>query len=179
MPLLLIGLISEDLWSDVPVLSQFPPTVVVGTLAGWTLAELVLSKERLVQRLFQSLELLLSPVVGAIAGVTVARTFGLDFLLPPLLGLLGGLLALLLHLVQVGWLYRLKTPSVWIIFFEDLLCICLVLLAFDAPYQGGLIALLLLWLALRTSTRWQRWYTAQAPATARGRHPRRLKRDPD
>jgi hypothetical protein len=30
-------------------------------------------------------------------------------------------------------------------------------LAFDAPYQGGVIALLLLWLVIRTSYLWQHW----------------------
>jgi hypothetical protein len=33
-----------------------------------------------------------------------------------------------------------------------------VLFAFRAPEQGGSIALLLLWIAIRSSTEWQRWY---------------------
>ncbi|MBE7383175.1 MAG: DUF4126 domain-containing protein [Leptolyngbya sp. SIO1E4] len=178
LPLLMIGLMSESLWSQVPILSMFPPTIVVGALVSWTLAELVFSKERIIQRLFQSVELFLSPLVGAIAGITIARTFSLEGELTPLLGILGGLLALVIHLVQVGWLYRLRTPSIWLVVAADLLCVCLVLLAFDAPHQGGLIALLLLWLALRTSSLWRNWYVAQAEPRHRKR-PRYLKRNPD
>jgi hypothetical protein len=61
---------------------------------------------------------------------------------------------------------------------QDFLCLCLVFFAFDAPRQGGVIALLLLWLALRTSTLWRQWYLQQAEARDR-RTPRRLKREPD
>jgi hypothetical protein len=178
LPLLLIGLISGDLWANVPILSQFPPTVVVGALVSWSLGELIFSKERLIQRLFQSVELVLSPLVGAIAGITLARTFQLETVMMLLVGLLSGLLALVIQLVQVGWLYRLKSPSVGWVFAADLLCVCLVLLAFDAPRQGGLIALLLLWLALRTSQAWRQWYLAQAAPRDR-RYPRRTKREPD
>lgn len=179
LPLLMIGFLSGDLWAQVPILSQFPPTLVVGALVSWALAELTFSKERLLQRLFQSIELFLSPVVGAIAGITIARNFNLEtWWLPLLLGFLGGTLALALHLVQVGWLYRLRTPSISLILGADILCVCLVFFAFDAPHQGGLIALLLLWLALRTSNIWRRWYIAQADPHHRKR-PRLMKRDPD
>lgn len=178
LPLLLIGFISGNLWAQVPLLSQFPPTVVVGVLVSWTLVELVFSKGTLVQRLFQSTELALSPLVGAIAGITVARTLGMSDWLPFLLGGLGGVLALLFHLVQVGWLYRFRRPPIGLIVAGDVLCVYLVLSAFDAPRQGGLVALLLLWLALRTSSRWRRWYEAQAAASHR-QHPRKSKHDPD
>ncbi|MDB9528293.1 DUF4126 domain-containing protein [Oscillatoria sp. CS-180] len=178
LPLLIIGFVSGNLWAEVPILSQFPPSVVVGALVSWTLIELVFSKQSIVQRFIQSAEMFLSPAVGAIAGITVARTFNVDTGLMFLLGGLGGLLALVIHLVQVGWLYRLKRPSPWLIFAEDFLCVCLVLFAFDAPQQGGLIALLLLWLALRTSRGWRRWYQTQASPRDRN-HPRRLKREPD
>lgn len=178
LPLLLIGFISGDFWAEVPLLSQLPPAIVVGALVSWTLIELIFSKQPLVQRFVQSTELFLSPLVGAIAGITIARTFSLDPWTIPLLGILGGALALALHLVQVGWLYRLKSPSLWLIFAEDFLCVCLVLLAFDAPQQGGMIALLLLWLALRMSNRWRQWYVEQAETGDRKR-PRRLRREPD
>lgn len=178
LPLLLIGLLSGELWSRVPGLSALPPTVVVGALVSWSLAELIFSTQPLVQRLIRSIGLLLSPVVGTIAGIAVARTFQTEAIVTALLGALGGLLALVIHLVQVGWFYRLKHPKVWIIFAEDFLCVCLVLFAFDAPQQGGLIALLLLWLALRTSQAWRQWYLSQAPQSERHR-PRRLKREPD
>ena len=180
LPLLMIGLMSGNLWAQVPILSKFPPTFVVGTLVSWTLAELIFSKEQPIQRLFQSIELFLSPLVGMIAGITISRTFNLEGWLTPLLGILGGLLALVIHLVQVGWLYRLITPSTWLIAAADVLCVCLVFFAFDAPHQGGLIALLLLWMALRTSSLWRRWYLAQtAPHYQNQKYPRYLKRDPD
>ncbi len=177
LPLLLIGLLSGELWSRMPGLSHLPPTVVVGALVSWTLAELSFSTQPLMQRLIRSTELILSPVVGAIAGIAVARTFQIADALVLVLGLLGGLLALVIHLVEVGWIYRLKRPKGWVIVAEDFLCACLVLLAFDAPQQGGLIALLLLWLALRTSQTWRQWYIQQPARGDRG--PRRLRREPD
>lgn len=178
LPLLLIGLSSGDLWAKVPILSRFPPTLVVAALVSWTIIELVFSKQPFVQRVIQSAEMFLSPFVGAIAGIAVARNFQLDVWITALLGILGGLIALVIHLVQVGWLYRLKSPAPWVIFAEDFICVCLVLFAFDAPEQGGLIALLLLWLALRTSHVWRQWYLKQATPRDR-RRPRHLKRDPD
>jgi Domain of unknown function (DUF4126) len=89
-----------------------------------------------------------------------------------------GAFALVLQLVQVGWFYRLRGLPVWVIFLQDLLCICLVLFAFDAPQQGGIIALSLLWLAIRSSKEWQRWYEHQALLSDR-RTPRKGKRKPD
>jgi hypothetical protein len=163
LPLLVIGFLSGDLWNQVPILSRLPPTLVVGVLVSWTLAEIVFSRERLVQRVFQSLELFLSPWVGAIAGLTIARTFILETWILVLFGVLGGVLALLIQFIQVGWIYRLKRPPLWLILAEDFICICLVLFAFDAPEQGGLIAMLLVWLALRTSYVWRRWYLGREP----------------
>ncbi len=95
-----------------------------------------------------------------------------------LIGIVGGLLALVLQLVQAGWFYRLRGLPVWLIFFQDALCIFLVIFAFDAPQQGGLIALLLLWLAIRSYQDWYRWYKKQAPQAYRG-NPRRYKSNPD
>jgi hypothetical protein len=108
------------------------------------------------------MELIFSPIVGAIAGISVARLTQADERLLPLIGIVGGLLALLLQLVQVGWFYRLRAVPIWVIFAQDLLCVLLVLFAFDAPREGGLIALLLLWLAIRSSRKWQHWYRTQA-----------------
>jgi hypothetical protein len=73
----------------------------------------------------------------------------------------GGLLALVLQLVQAGWFYRLRGLPLWVIFTQDILCVFLVIFALDAPKQGGLIAMLLLWFAIRSSTEWYRWYTDQ------------------
>ncbi|HEY9815076.1 MAG TPA: DUF4126 domain-containing protein [Candidatus Obscuribacterales bacterium] len=179
LPLLIIGLLySDNLWADVPILSQFHPSLVLGVLVSWSLIELLLSKEPVGQRAIQIVQLLFSPLVGSIAGIAVARSAQLPSLLTGVLGIVGGLLALVLQLVQVGWFYRLRRTPIWLIFVQDFLCITLVLLAFDAPEQGGIIALLLLWFAIRSSKEWQRWYQRQAPPGDR-HHPRRYKQDPD
>lgn len=179
LPLLLIGLLySDDLWANVPLLSQIPPPIMLGILVSWSLIELLCSKEPLGQRLLQIVQLTVSPLVGAIVGITVARTTQLDDSLGWILAIVGGLLAFVLHLVQVGWAYRLRGLPIWVIFIQDFLCVALVLLAFDAPQQGGLIVLLLLWIAIRSSTEWRFWYERQASRQER-RHPRRTKQDPD
>lgn len=179
LPLLLIGLLYGDgLWSRVPLLSHIAPPIVLGVLVSWALTEIVISKDRLGQRLLQVIQLLFSPFVGAIMGMAAAQALGVPVWLSWLLGGIGGLLALVLQLVQVGWVYRLKRVPIWVFFVQDLLCVLLVLFAFDAPSQGGLIALLLLWLALRSSKEWHRWYIEQRRAGSRG-NPRLYKQDPD
>lgn len=178
LPLLLIGLLrNQELWSQVPILSHIPPPIVLGVLVSWSLAELLLSKDPFAHRLLQMVELFLSPIVGAIAGIAVARIVGVLDSRIPLVGIVGGLLALVLHLVQVGWFYRLRGLPLWVIFMQDFLCVALVLFAFDAPGQGGVIALLLLWMAIRSSVTWQRWYQRQSPQ--RRGNPRSGKSDPD
>ncbi|NJR65864.1 MAG: DUF4126 domain-containing protein [Leptolyngbyaceae cyanobacterium CRU_2_3] len=179
LPLLLIGLLySHNLWANMPILSHLPPPLVLGVLVSWSLIELLFSKERLGQRFLQIVQLILSPLVGAIAAITVARSAQLEGLPVMLLGALGGLVAWVLQLVQVGWFYRLRAIPIWVIFVQDFLCVSLVLLAFSAPQQGGLIVLLLLWLTIRSSFAWQRWYRQQADPRDR-HHPRRDKQDPD
>lgn len=179
LPLLVIGLLyGQSLWSQVPILSNFAPPIVLGVLVSWSLAEVVLSKDRIGRRAIQLSQLVFSPFVGAIMGMAVARATGIPTWLVWLLGGVGGTLALVLQLVQVGWSYRLSRIPLWVIFAQDTLCVLLVLFAFDAPNEGGLIALLLLWLAIRSSKEWHRWYKAQARPGDRG-HPRRNKHDPD
>jgi hypothetical protein len=170
LPLLLIGLLYDNLWANVPLLSQIPPPVVLGVLVSWSLMELLGSKERFGQRFLQIMQLGCSPLVGGLVGLTVAHTAHLDSALGWMLAILGGLLAFVLHLVQVGWFYRLRGLPIWVIFMQDFLCIALALLAFGAPRQGGLLVLLLLWITLRSSTAWRRWYQQQ---------PRCFKRNPD
>ncbi|HEY9620567.1 MAG TPA: DUF4126 domain-containing protein [Crinalium sp.] len=178
LPLLLIGLLYGNLWTNVPLLSHISPPIVLGVLVSWSLVELFVSKERLGQRVLQLVQLVFSPFVGAIVGITVAQTAALEPWLLWVIGVTGGLLALVLQLVQVGWFYRLRGLPVWVIFLQDFLCVSLVLFAFDAPKQGGLIALLLLWLAIRSSKEWQRWYRDQSNSGDR-RAPRRGKQEPD
>ncbi|MBD2123715.1 DUF4126 domain-containing protein [Trichocoleus sp. FACHB-262] len=179
LPLLIIGLLQgEDLWSRVPILSQVPPPVVIGVLVSWSLLEVSISKRRLGQRALQIIQVIFSPIVGALMGMAIARVAAMSPWLVGLIGVVGGLLALVLQLVQIGWFYRLRKLPLWMIFAQDSLCIILVFFAFDAPRQGGLIALLLLWLAIRSSKEWRRWYAEQAHPRDR-QQPRRHKQEPD
>jgi hypothetical protein len=158
LPLLLIGLMSgTQVWTNVPLLSRLPPALVLGVLASWSMAELLLSKDRGSQRFFHILELILSPAVGALAGIGVANFLGLEGWLNPIIGLISALLALVIQLLQVGWIYRPRRPPLWLFFAVDALCVVLAILTFDAPNQGGIIALLLLWLVIRTSYLWRHW----------------------
>lgn len=179
LPLLIIGLLyGGSLWSQVPILASISPQVLLGVLVSWSLFELFASKDRSAQRLLQAVQIFFSPIVGTIMGMAIARATIPNEWLVRLLGVTGGLLALVLQLVQTGWFYRLQRIPMWVIFAQDLLCVALVFFAFDAPRQGGLIALLLLWLAIRSSKEWHRWYTGQAEPRDR-RNPRQHKRDPD
>lgn len=158
LPLLLIGLLRNNLWYDVPLLSHLSPRVVLGILVSWSLFELLGSKQLLAQRILQFIELIFSPIVGAITGMAIASAAELDQWQVNLLGAIGGLFALVLQLVQVGWFFRLRGLPLVAILAQDFLCILLVLSAFDAPQQGGLIAMMLLWLAIRSSSAWYEWY---------------------
>lgn len=173
LPLLVIGLLhSDSLWSGVPLLSKINPSVLVGVLTSWSLFELFASKKLLGQRILQLIQLILSPLVGAIMGIAIAKFTGAETPVVWIIGIVGSLLALVLQLVQVGWFFRLRGLPLWLVFIEDFLCVVLVLFAFDAPHQGGLIALLLLWLAIRSSKQWYYWYMKQKDSRIR----RRLRR---
>lgn len=144
-----------------PILSTIHPQVLVGILTSWSLFELFGSKKLLGQRTLQLIELLFSPIVGALMGVTAVTLVQVEFEPLWLMGLIGGLLALVLKLVQVGWFFRWQRLPIGIVLAEDVLCVFLVFFAFKAPQQGGLIAMLLLWLCLRSSQTWYRWYHHQ------------------
>ena len=159
LPLLVIGLLqSENLWSNVPLLSRIHPSVLVGILTSWALFELFASKKLLGQRVLQIVQLILSPLVGGIMGIAVAQLADAPREFVWTVGIVGSLLAFVLQLVQVGWFFRLRGLPLWVVFTQDVLCIALVILAFDAPRSGGLIALMLLLLAIRSSQQWHRWY---------------------
>lgn len=180
LPLLMIGLLSgPQLWQQVPLLSMLSPALVLGVLVSWSFFELIASKDRVGIRLVQILQLFCSPIVGGIMGVAIARAMDAPADLVALLGVVSGLLAFVLQLVQVGWFYRLRNGiPVWVLLIQDALCIALVLFALDAPKQGGLIAMLLLWFAIRSSKAWRDWYRAQAHPRDR-LHPRYGKQEPD
>jgi hypothetical protein len=168
MPLLLVLILRrEDGWEQVPILGQFSPAVTLGILSAWTVWELLVTVQPWGMRLVQPLQVLFSPLVGWILGVMTAQVVGIPTGLWDVMGLMGGALALLLQLVQVGWFYRWGRFPAWVILVQDSLCGLLAVFALQAPQQGGLIALLLLWLALRMSKDWQRQFQrhrrAQAP----------------
>ncbi|HAC64187.1 MAG TPA: DUF4126 domain-containing protein [Cyanothece sp. UBA12306] len=158
LPLLIIGLLHGDLWSQVPLLSKIPPPVLLGILTSWSLFELLGSKKLLGQRVLQLIELVFSPLVGGLLAITVVKIGNLEMEPLWLIGIIGGLLALVLKLVQVGWFFRRGKLPFWLVCLQDAICIILVLFAFKAPENGGLIALILLWLAIRSSTAWRHWH---------------------
>jgi Domain of unknown function (DUF4126) len=156
LPLLIIGLLQGNvLWSEFPVLSHVCQPVLLGLLTSWSFLEIFGSKKLLGQRLLQLLQLLLAPFVGAIMGLAVASATATPNWL---IAVIGGLLAFVLKLVQVGWFYRLRGLPLWAILIQDTLCVVLVVFAFGAPWQGGLIALFLLWFAVRSAKQWYDWY---------------------
>ncbi|MBD2451412.1 DUF4126 domain-containing protein [Nostoc sp. FACHB-152] len=155
IPLLIIGLLQgSNLWSQTPILSHISSPILLGCLTSLSLLEFFASKKLLGQRIMQVVQLFLSPLVGAIMGLAVASATATPNWL---IALIGGLLALVLQLVQIGWFYRLRGLPLWAVFLQDTLCIALVLFAFDAPWQGGLIALILLWFAVRSAKQWYDW----------------------
>ncbi len=161
MPLLVIGLLQNDLWTKVPLLSRMSPQIVLGILVSWSLFEIFASKHLLGQRILNLVEVIFSPIVGTIMSMAIAKTTHVEGWLIIVIGVVGGLLALVLQLVQIGWFFRWRGLPVWMLLSQDTLCICLVIFAFDAPQQGGLIALLLLWLAIRSYQDWYQLYKSK------------------
>jgi hypothetical protein len=156
LPLLVIGLLQGDnLWSFVPILSRIPSPLMLGVLTTWSLIELFASKKLLGQRLLQVVQLVFSPIVGAIVAIAVSQVREAPTWL---IGLIGALFAFVLQLVQAGWFYRWRGLPLWVVFIQDALCVSLVFFAFKAPQLGGLIALILLWVAVRSSRDLYRWY---------------------
>jgi type IV secretory pathway TrbD component len=158
LPLLVIGLLSNNLWSSVPILAQIPPQVVLGILTSWSLFELFGSKKLLGQRVLQLFQIMFSPFVGCMMGVTIAKILVIPTNMIWIIGIVSGLLAFVLQLVLVGWFFRLRGLPIWVVLSQDVLCIFLVILALDAPKQGGLITMILLWIAIRSSQEWRNWY---------------------
>ncbi|MFZ4639773.1 MAG: DUF4126 domain-containing protein [Nodosilinea sp.] len=159
LPLLLVGLMSGDrLWADIPLVAKLPPNLVLGALVGGSIAELLLSKDRYGQRLLYPAELILSLGVGVLVGIGIGRSLGLPSEFHRVAGLISGLLALVIQFSQVGWFYRPQPLPLWMFFLVDGLCVSLALCSFYAPQLGGITALVLLWLVLRTAYRWRDWF---------------------
>jgi hypothetical protein len=165
LPLVVIMLYGGDLWLRIPLLSRVYPPLALGFVVSWSVLELVISKDRVGQRLLQVVELVVSPLVGGIIGATIAQAAELAKWQVDLLTILGALVTFVLQLVQVGWIYRAQSIPLYALFAEDLICVLLIVFAFDAPRQGGLIALLLLWLALRSAMVWRQRYRPSSRST--------------
>lgn len=159
LPLLIVALLyGQRLLRVLPGLSWIPGTVLLGGLIAWALLEMLGSKRLLSQRLLIILQLALSPFCGAIMGLTVVHINGFEPKLAWLMAGLGGLIAVVLQLVQVGWFYRLRGLPFGVVLAEDALSVLLVLAAFRSPKEGGLIALLLIWFAIRSAKEWRDRY---------------------
>ena len=158
LPLTVIGVLHSQQWIAVPLLGHFHPQVLLCILTSWSLFELFASKKLLGQRVLQTIQLVLSPLVGSLMGIMIGQAMSVGSIVW-LTGIIGGVFALVLKLVEVGWFFRLRGIPLWGVFVEDALCIFLVFLAFKAPEQGGIIAMLLLWLAIRSSQEWRRCYS--------------------
>lgn len=157
LPLLIIGLVRiDELWSNIPLLSSLNPQLIIGILTSWSLFELFGTKKLIGLRIVQIVQLIFSPLAGGLMAIGVSRLIEVEITPLWLLGLIGGLLALVLKLVQVGWFFRLGKIPMGFIFLEDFLSAVLVIFALNAPENGGLIAFILLWIALRSSTEWKR-----------------------
>jgi hypothetical protein len=162
LPLLIIGMVHIDqLWSNIPFLSSLNPQLIIGILTSWSLFELFGTKKLIGLRIVQIIQLIFSPLVGGLMAIGVARLIEVKITPLWLLGLIGGLFALVLKLVQVGWFFRLGKIPIVFIFLEDFLSAILVIFALKAPENGGLIAMILLWIALRSSTEWKRRFSKQ------------------
>ncbi|TVQ44453.1 MAG: DUF4126 domain-containing protein [Gloeocapsa sp. DLM2.Bin57] len=166
LPLLIVGLIrTQELWSDIPILNYFHPQVLLSILVVWSLCELILSKKFRGQRLLQIVQLLFTPIIGALLPVVVIKNYSIATSKEVLivLSITGAALALAIKLVEVGWFFRLRGLPIAVIIFEDILSILMVLFALRAPEQGGLIAMLLLWIAIRSAGEWRQWYIESRP----------------
>ncbi len=166
LPLLMIGLLYGEVWENIPLLARIHPKIILAILISWSLFELFASKKLLGQRITQLVQLCFSPLVGALLAVTLMEIADIDFKPLWIMGVVGGAFAFVIKLVQVGWFFRLRHLPLWFNFAEDILCIILVFFAFNAPQNGGLIALMLLWLVIRTSSAWRRWYLEHPQKTS-------------
>ncbi len=162
LPLLTLSLFySQELFDHIPLFNRLDPRVILAIGISWSLFELFGTKKLLGQRFFQIFQLILSPFVGALAAITVASIVQMSFQPIWLIGLIGGLFTLVITLVQVGWFFRLGGIPIWVVYLEDVLCCGLVAFAFVSPIEGGLIALFILWLAVRSSGDWRKRYSSQ------------------
>ncbi|AUC61809.1 hypothetical protein AA637_11915 [Cyanobacterium sp. HL-69] len=158
LPLLIIGLANVDkLWSEIPLLNRIQPEVLLAILVSVTIFEILGTKRMIGLRIIQIIQLILSPVVGAILAVGAANWTNLEYVPLWIIAVTGGLFALVLRFVLVGLFFRWGKMPIILTVSEDILAMILALLALTSPENGGLIAMLLLLLALRISSEWRQW----------------------
>jgi len=158
LPLLIIGLANVDkLWSEIPLPNRIQPEVLLAILVSVTIFEILGTKRMIGLRIIQIIQLILSPVVGAILAVGAANWTNLEYVPLWIIAVTGGLFALVLRFVLVGLFFRWGKIPIILTVSEDILAMILALLALTSPENGGLIAMLLLLLALRISSEWRQW----------------------
>jgi len=150
-PLLILVLLSQQL--NVCPESQLlawlcqPGAIVI--LAFWTLFELIGSRTPLGQRLLQSVQLVLAPVVAAVLIALILPESNWLYVTS------GAALAAILQLVQMGYVFRKGFLPLWFTLTQDLLAMALVFMALGAPLLGGLVALGMVGLALHQAQQWR------------------------
>ena len=155
LPLLSLELLrGEALWSALPFIAAINPSIRLAILCTLSLLELLISKHLLGQRLLQFIMLVSSPIAGAIAATSNAIALPIW-----LTGIVGGLFAFVLQSVQTAWFYRQPRLKVEFVFAQDILAVLLAFLAVKLPRLGGIIALSLLWWAIRSSQASAKWYS--------------------
>ncbi|AFZ46951.1 hypothetical protein Cyast_0979 [Cyanobacterium stanieri PCC 7202] len=159
LPLLIIGLANVDkLWSDIPLLNRIHPEVLFAILVSITIFEIFGTKKLIGLRVIQLIQLILSPFVGALLAIGAANWTNLENAPVWIIGIVGALIALVLRFVLVGLFFRWGKMPILLTISEDILAMILALFALVAPENGGLIAMLLILLALRISSEWRQWY---------------------
>lgn len=161
IPILVLGLIyTGKAWENIPIISSINPIIILSTLIVWSLLELTFSKKLLGQRLLQNFQLVFSPLGGSLLAYMMTQYYNLsaDDHLTWVLVISGGFLALIIKLVEIGWFFRLGGIPIIVVVFEDMLSALMVVLALKAPQEGGLIAIALLWIALRSAGEWRIWH---------------------
>jgi hypothetical protein len=160
--LVILGIEGESFWSKIPLFNQIPLQVVWGVLSSWSLVELLGSKQLLGQRILQLIQLILSPFLGLLLAVTMGKIADYEFTQLCLIAISSGLFAFVLQLAHLGWFFRWGRIPLLMAVSEDILSILLVFSGFNFPEVGGLVALILLWLAIRSFTSWKKWYQHQS-----------------
>ncbi len=157
LPLLSLELLrGEALWSGIPILSAIHPSIRLAILCSWSILELFVSKYLLGQRLLQIFMLVSSPMAGAIAATSNAKSLPIW-----LTAILGALFAFVLQSVQTAWFFRQPRLQVGFVFTQDIVSILLAFLAFKLPLLGGIIALSLFLWAIHSYRNSAQWYSKQ------------------